>query len=342
MLKKIPVAQLKEGMTLGMPVTSPLGEKILESGTEVTHDVMAAIRRSRVHEVTISVSNEDLTQVKSKTKEMVMDGIEKTVNRMVFTMQEDVEQMVNRLIHVVMKSPKRKEYLEMMEEIKEYSEMVFSHSINVALISYMLADWMNFPENEKEEILLAGIVHDIGKIKIPLEILDAKRKLTRGEFEKIKKHSILGSQILKSANFDEEIRLTALNHHERYNGKGYPMGLSGGRITKYGRVIGIADSFEAMTAKRAYREPMSPFQVTEIMMANGGANYDPTYLNTFLYNILNRYVGKEVLLTNGKQAEISSINRTSLSKPTIKLDGRVFDLTMPFLGKGVEVERILI
>lgn len=342
MLKRIPVSELKEGMKIGMPVLSPLGEKVIAKDTIVTHDVMVVISRSRAKEVTIMVSNEDLSQVKTQAKEMVMDGIENSINPVVFNTKEDVAQMVNRLTQIIMKNAKRKEYLQLMEKLKDYSETVFSHSINVALISYMLADWLNFPEADKEEVLLAGIVHDVGKLKIPLEILDAKRKLTKGEFEKIKKHSIFGSQMIKSAGLGEEIRLVALNHHERYNGKGYPMGLSGGRISQYGRLVGIVDTYEAMTAKRAYRKAMSPFVITEIMTANGGADYDPTFLNIFLFNILNRYVGKEVLLTNGKKAEIFSINRTNLGKPTVKMDGRVYDLTMPFLGKGVGVEEIYV
>ena len=319
MIVDIPVSDIRIGMVLGKRVKTPLGTDLIPGGKSLTDNDIRVIRRARVKKVSVLMDDPDSDPMDvSDTKQIFVEAIEESVNRVIFTTKEDVERQAELLAKVVYDSPKSEIYLHFINKLMSFSSTVFAHSINVALISYELATWLNMSPRDKENVLLAGLVHDVGKLRIPLSILDKEGKLTKQEMSMIKKHCIYGQKILKEAGIEDDISIVALNHHERFNGSGYPMGLKGGNITRYGSIIAIVDTFEAMTANRAYRRAMQPFTVTAIMTSNNGTDYDPKYLSEFLYNVLSNYVGKKVVLTNGKVAEISAINQSNLSLPVVR------------------------
>lgn len=164
-------------------------------------------------------------------------------------------------------------------EEKVHSERVsnFCREIGVAL------------EMSKEDIdvlELAGMYHDIGKISIPDAILNKPSKLTTEEFEIIKSHTLIGYQILKAADEYSGLAEYALSHHERWDGKGYPKGLKGIEIPLFSRIINVADSFEAMTANRPYREGLSIEQAKEEIRRCSGSQFDPTIAQIFIDEVL--------------------------------------------------------
>ena len=340
MIHILKTSELREGMVLSADVYSPMGNKILMQGSRLKKADIDFIIKNRVRSVHVELPDDE-NEMARVWKTMLGVVLNSAINRVIFLSDEDRDEAARIFVRTVTKSPVAHKYISYMKQMQDYSDTVFSHSVNVALISYMLADWLGFDEDEKDSVLLAGLVHDVGKMMVPLELLESKKQLGKRDFERIKKHAIYGYQMLTGEKFDEKICLVALNHHERYDGSGYPMGSERGSITDYGRLVGIVDAFEAMTAKRAYRGAMSPFLIADIMMKDEYL-YDPGYLNVFLYNILNRYVGKDVILNNGKLAEILKINRTNFSKPVVKIDGRQYDLVVPLLGKGVEVQNIIL
>jgi putative nucleotidyltransferase with HDIG domain len=156
------------------------------------------------------------------------------------------------------------------------------HSERVALLSRHLALRAGMSEPDADRVYMAGLLHDVGKIGVPEAVLQKTGRLTPEEFEQIKKHPEIGARILRDIKQIEDVIPGVLHHHERYDGRGYPMGLSGENIPLMGRIICVADCFDAMTSSRTYRKAM-PLQVAMTEMRRcSGTQFDPSLTDAFL------------------------------------------------------------
>ena len=150
------------------------------------------------------------------------------------------------------------------------------------------------------------------------EILLKPGKLTKEEFEVIKKHTVYGYEILNNFKILESTKRAALLHHEKFDGSGYPFGYTADKIDDISAIITIADVYDAMTSKRCYRDGMCPFDVIEDFEYDGISKYHPKYIGMFLKKIASSYIGSTVLLTNGKKAKIIFVTE-KYSRPTVTL-----------------------
>ena len=148
------------------------------------------------------------------------------------------------------------------------------HSRRVAQYSRMIAKCLGYSDKELEEIYCAGLIHDVGKIGIDNSIINKQGKLSQEEYEEIKKHPLMGYEILKKISIRGNFAYGAKWHHERIDGKGYPDGLQGEEIPEIARIIAVADAYDAMTSKRAYRGIMSQEQVREQIVMGRGSQFD--------------------------------------------------------------------
>jgi len=156
------------------------------------------------------------------------------------------------------------------------------HSERVAEVAVAIAGEMGLPREDIEKIRLAGQVHDIGKIGIKEWILNKPDRLTREEFQHVKNHCELGERILTPVMEDGDILLMVRHHHERYDGLGYPDGLSGEGISPGARILAVSDTFDAMTSERPYRKAMSEEVASAEIEKNRGSQFDPEVVDAFL------------------------------------------------------------
>ena len=161
------------------------------------------------------------------------------------------------------------------------------HIVRMAAYCVLIAEKHGLPGAEVEKIRIAAPMHDVGKIGIPDDILLKPGKLTGEEFEIIKSHTLIGAKILGGSS-SEILQLgaeIALTHHEKWNGKGYPRGLSGTAIPLAGRIVALADVFDALTSKRPYKDAF-PFEVAcDIIKKDRGEHFDPELTDAFLNNM---------------------------------------------------------
>lgn len=231
------------------------------------------------------------------------------------------------------------ELFDMIHNMRSSNDTVYNHSLNVALISRRLARWLKVDEATQDLITLAGLLHDIGKLKIPAEILNKPGKYTDEEFQLVKNHPKMGYDMLAKLPLDDHIKKAALSHHERCDGTGYPMGFTQEYTDDFALLIAIADVYDAMTAARSYRAPLCPFQVIANFEQDGLQKYKPKYILTFLKHMASMYQNNRVLLNDGRSANIVMLNQNHLSKPIIQFDdGACLDLsTQP----GLHIQAIL-
>jgi putative nucleotidyltransferase with HDIG domain len=156
------------------------------------------------------------------------------------------------------------------------------HSERVSKMAIKLARKLDYLETEIEFIEYAAILHDIGKIGIEDHILGKKDKLTDQEYEKVKQHPVIGAKIIGSIEFLKKCSNTVLHHHERYDGKGYPDGLKGEKISKCARLLAIVDSYDAMNSDRPYRKKLSEPEILNELDTQAGKQFDPEMVKVFI------------------------------------------------------------
>lgn len=223
--------------------------------------------------------------------------------------------------------------------IRSADEYTYTHCMNVSLLSMMIGKWLKFDHHRIKLLVQAGLLHDIGKCKIPDEILNKPGKLLPHEYEEIKKHTTLGYRIVERVpSISKDICMGVLMHHERIDGSGYPLGVKGLQIHDFAKVIGISDVYDAMTSNRVYHEKESPFEVFELMENNSFGILDPVVVNTFLKNIADYYIGDFVRLNTGEVGEIIYINSRHISQPLIRVDSAYVDLTVE---RSIKVRELL-
>lgn len=155
------------------------------------------------------------------------------------------------------------------------------HSQTVGRYAETIATQLGLDAKRVERLRLAGLLHDIGKLGVPDEVLRKPGKLTEAEFAEIRKHPELGARILAGANL-EDISAWVLFHHERLDGHGYPYGLEGGQVGLEARILSVADSFEAMTSDRVYRRALTLSDALAELERCSGTQFDPAVVRAFL------------------------------------------------------------
>ena len=248
----------------------------------------------------------------------LMDSPEKTLEQ---------EQMLSYIEGLLVESGNSMHTFDMLHCMRDNTDLTYVHSVNVALICNSIAAWLNYSPEDTKMLTLAGLLHDIGKKQIPTLILNKSGELSAEEYALIKKHPIYGYQMVAEFPIDNRIKDAILSHHERYDGSGYPRGLSGDQISDFAKIVAIADVYDAMTSKRIYRESVCPFDVVATLESDGYSKYDPQFLLTFLKHIVQSYINAPVLLSNSLIGSVVMINPDHLSKPIVKVGERFYDLS---------------
>lgn len=238
----------------------------------------------------------------------------------------DVSKLMNYTLNILDSSLTSPNIFDMLHCMKEYDDATYIHCMNVALICNVFARWLRLDEEEIRNVTLSGLLHDIGKIMIPDKIIKKPGKLTEQEYNTIKKHPLEGYRILQNSELSDNIRNAVLMHHERCDGSGYPLGLTGNQIGSYAKIVAIADVYDAMTSARVYRGPLCPFKAIALFESEGLQKYDVRYILTFLENVVNTYLLNTVRLNNGVTGKVVYINKMHLSAPTIQTEHGFLDL----------------
>ncbi len=173
-----------------------------------------------------------------------------------------------------------------ISELRIHDDYLFSHSVNVTTLSIALGIAIDLTEEELKELAVAAFLHDIGKMKIPLEILNKPGILAPDEFNIIKDHSLYGYEMVLEMGESEKVAKVALEHQERNNGEGYPFKLKGDDISLFGQIVAVTDVYDALVSDRVYKKAVDSSDALRIMMAEGDKSFDPKILNSFVYFVV--------------------------------------------------------
>ena len=259
-----------------------------------------------------------------------IDNLKDTFNNVVMKNEDiDKDAILEDVQNIVSKSRNSLHILDMLQCIRNYNDVTYVHSMNVALLSNMIGRivYPGIRKSELDVLTLSGLLHDIGKMLIPDEIIGKKGRLTISEFNVVKTHVLHGNNILKNLNVDPRVAEVAMRHHERCDGSGYPGGYKGNQIEPFAKIVAIADTYDAMTSDRVYRAAICPFDVIHMFEREGIEKYDTSFLLPFLEKAVQAYINAEVHLSTDKIGRVVMINRDELSRPVVQVGNDFYDLS---------------
>ncbi len=352
--KRILTRQLKVGEVLDDIVVDRLGRCLIKPGTVVTDYIINSLLERGITMVFISTGEEEETSdnveiskkakvqieklrtpdpkkvsLKEEVKKRVSDGIQ-----LIYSLPDDNDQVCDTANHIVtdlFTAIDENDAVALdISELKISDEYTFKHSVDVATISMIIAKNLNYSDKQLREIGMAGLLHDVGKAKIPLEILNKPAALTKGEFAIMKQHSILGYNTIKNIpGMEPAVALGVLEHHEKMNGMGYPDGKDFSQISQYAKILNVADIYDALVTTRPYKSAKSQRESVEMIMAMAVSELDSAAVNSFMQTAILYPVDSIVTLSNGETAQVVKKNPNLLLRPTVVgiESGIVYDLS---------------
>lgn len=340
-------ARLRPGMVLGQDIYNFGHQIVIKKGTVLSDHQIQQLRNFSILRVQIEDELIETTASKKYSRTAYSKNVQKSPEFQRFQKEYDQEirsfekylnsavrkninldtdYLYRQVVHLLRDIGDGFTAFDMVQNMRHYDDSTFAHSINVGLLCYIFAGWLNFPEEDKQTLTVAGILHDIGKTEIPISIIQKPGKLNDEEFRIVKRHPDLGYKILADNCLNYHIRNVALMHHERCDGSGYPKGLKDREIDYFAKLVSIVDVYDAMTSPRVYRGAMCPFDVIKTFEDEGLQKYDSEGIMIFLKRIADSYLGEMVRLSDERTGKIIYINIHDLSRPTIQLQDGILDL----------------
>lgn len=259
-------------------------------------------------------------------KKRVSEGIQYLYNN---TESQGFSDMTNNITNELMRAINDNNAIAVdINLLKTSDEYTFKHSVDVATLAMVVAKKREMRREDIYNIGIAGLLHDMGKSKIPNEILNKPGKLDDEEFAIMKQHPLLGYAILKDKKeFTPKVSLAVLQHHEKMNGKGYPLGVSADQIIDYARILSVVDIYDALVTERPYKKPLSQRTAIEMIMSMTD-ELDVSVMKSFFSSVILYAVDSTVSLSNGEEARVVKNNPETVLRPVVVglTSGKVYDL----------------
>jgi len=256
----------------------------------------------------------------------------------------DVEAIGNTTQELIDSLSSHKDILINIADIKMYDDYTYHHSLSVAIMAIAIGIELGLNNEMLNEIGLAGLLHDIGKVAIPIDIITKPGKLTAEEFNIVKMHPVHAAAHLHERNLvNENIYRGIVGHHEKLDGSGYPNHLKDTEIHPYARILAVADVYDALTSNRPYRIPSPPNEAIELIMGSVGTHFDDRVVHAFLRKVAPFPTGSHVKLSNGETAYVMKNYPDQPLRPMVAVIGadRVYDLSWDLSCLNIVIVELL-
>ena len=327
-MRYVPTNCLRDGMILAKNIYDKDQNLMLSQGQVIRESYIDKIHRLGYSGVYVSDSLSDDIVIESIISDelkisavgavkdvFITTGVnDRQINELVM---ENTKQVVYDLVDELINN---RNLMVNMVDLKVFDNYTFYHSVNVSVLSIIVGISMGYPRSALYKLGLGALLHDIGKIFIDKAILDKEGPLTEDEFAEIKKHPSLGYEyLIKHYDIPARSYLGALHHHERYDGSGYPYSLRGDNISEIGRIIAVADVYDALTSDRPYRKALLPSDAMEYIMGGSDTMFDPRFVQKFIRKVAAFPLGTIVRLSDGAKAIVTLNHEDCCTRPRLRL-----------------------
>mgnify|MGYP001396212458 CR=1 FL=1 len=357
---RVHVTDLKDGDLLQRDTFNDFGLHVLSKGTTLRSKEISMLFQHQIDYVDIEMRSFDQpvhpsavgstrtieTSVSPKWMPAVKPIYEDTVKGFKSLFEQAInegiieEQAVKETFQPLVDNfQMERDVVSMLLLLNTKDDYTYQHSVQVGMLSFYLASWLGYSQEESVEIGQAGFLHDIGKCRIDSAILNKPDRLTDEEFAVIKRHPQYGHDIIKNSMDNEIAAIVAAQHHERNDGSGYPLGLKNDQIHPIAKIVAVVDVYSAMISMRVYKEKRDLLQVLREIHRMSFNELDAVTAHTFIKHMIPNFIGKRATLDNGKTGIIVMTHPTEFFRPLIQIDNEFVDLT---LVRDVDVIEIIL
>lgn len=325
-MRIISLSQAQPGMVIARNVFGADGDLLLAGGMMLTESYIRRLRSLGIYSIYIeSLLGENVETpevLQEKTRTMAVARIQETfknLRKRQSTSCEAVHKIAATIVEEIMNN---KCAMVQLTDIRTFDDYTFGHSVNVCVLAVLTGMALGTMNRERlEKLAMGALLHDVGKMMVPNEIINKPGKLDAGEWKIMQQHSAYGFEILRTKSRDLSIisAHVAFQHHEKFNGEGYPRGLSGDHIHEFARIVAVADVYDALTSDRVYNKAMQLQQAYEILLAEANTHFDPVILQAFLERIAIYPAGCLVELNTGDIGIVVKVIPKLATRPTVRL-----------------------
>lgn len=344
-MRLVSLKQVRPGMKLARTVFTQDGKVLLGKGMNLTERLIQGLHRSEVDAIyiddprTSDIVVEDV--IRPQTRQIAVEAIEKTVKQI--TNSNKLARKISllemglhfqRAFSAILEDLMHNEHMVgHLTTISTHSPSLYHHSVNVAVLSTAVGMSLGYNQSQLMELGIGAMLHDIGKLQLPEELLNTKERWTPEQQEIAKQHTMNGFNLLRKQH---DISLLSahvcLQHHERINGSGYPQGLKGKQVHEYAQIVGICDVYDSLTSPRPWRGRYMPQDAMEYLLGAGGHLFEHHLINAFIKHIAVFPIGSSVVLNTGEVGVVSKVDPDYCHRPTVRVlkDGRGNDVHTPY------------
>ncbi len=332
-MRKILLAEVQTGMILAKDIFGDNGQILLRAEIEMKPRYLiyleqagieyVYVRDSRINDVEVEDPISEKTRhaarllVRNITSDLQTAGTGSKITKSINVQDREILNTVNKIIDELLDS---KDAVVQLVDIRSKDNYLFAHSVNCAVLATLVAKKMRYNLKELRWLAAGALFHDLGMITIPATITGKPGELTDEEYRTVKEHPLRSYEIFKTTNiFDARAGAVVLQHHERYQGQGYPRGLAGDEINPLAQLAGVADVYDALTSERPYRKAYRPHEAVEMLMSWGEELFDVAILRHFLSAIAAYPIGSHILLSNGDSGLVIANNPGYTLRPIVRV-----------------------
>ncbi|MFZ5353401.1 MAG: HD domain-containing phosphohydrolase [Bacillota bacterium] len=331
----IKLSECKTGDILAQDVFSKNGALVVPKNTPINAYIVSKLTHLGLDQILISPGSKSAEEAHNSSYRVFLAEYRKNLSVIkdiigALSVGHNLDvQKTSSIVDSLYKETKEvSNIIKCLNDIRNLNEYLYTHSLNVALYSMLIAKWLGLPDNEVKDVMKAGLLHDIGKVKVPAHIINKEGKLTEEEFEEIKNHPMNGYLLIKgNPGITDDILQGVLLHHEKYDGTGYPFKVNYKQVGTYPKIIAIADVYDALNSDTVYRERITPFEAFKVLEKSGAGHFDLSMLKTFVQNIAYHYIGYEVVTNTGQRGKVLNVVPHKSFSPIIWSDNKIVDLS---------------
>lgn len=332
-MRRVMIDNLKGNEIVARPVYSLNGSFLLSKGIHIKKSYIVRLKELGVNYIYIEDELSKGVELKDFIEERTRENCKKEVRKVLenYSTQGHLELMniVSAAQDIVDSVLSQKDIIVNLVDIRRKDEYTYAHSVNVCALSVLLAIKLGFNRNRVMDIAIGALLHDLGKVLIPEEILNKSGKLNEKEYEIVKQHVIHGYEAMSEASWISSIsKVVILTHHENVDGSGYPFGWTGNKINSATKVISICNVFDSMVTEKPYREAYKIYEVIEYLVANKGRLFDEEIVDEFIKYIAVYPSGMGIITNEGKKGIVLRQNNGFPTRPVIRIledEDKVYD-----------------
>lgn len=348
-MRLVPLEFIKEGNILGKSLYNDSGQLLIAKNTGLTNSMLRKIKSLGYSSIYIASEYtehdiEHIVKPKFINKALILN---RKISQMIIDQPKSLKSSLHELSFVITEIIDEilasKEIFLNLINVSTYDEYTYKHSLNVMFLAISLGRSMGYTRNQLYELAIGALFHDIGKMFVPKDILLKPSNLTIEEFELMKNHSERGFTFLREyTDLSALIRIVSLDHHEKWDGTGYPHGKKGEEIHPYGRIVAVCDVFEALTSNRPYRKEVPLFEAREYISGGGGTYFDYNVVKAFNRTVNPYTIGCYVKLSDGREGIVRNTNENYYTRPVVEIHCEEGHKVVPYTFNLLEINNVTV